>query len=308
MAVFTLLPPFYEKSPFSDANLFLERIEQEFSLLIERYAYLKDAFDHDVFIVNEEIVFRFPRTKRDTEYLPYEIAFLKDLKGKVNIDLPDYSFLSKSGDFAGYKIIPGTILAPWIFKNLSQKEKEAAVTQLIEFINAFHHLDLHDFAQYQPRERNDFLAVEQRIEKALVEKLFPKLKSNEVALIKDFYKEAHECFQDIPNRCATHGDLYAFNVLWDRDTSHIGVIDFSDLLIGDPAKDFEVFYDYGPTYAEMAYEKYAGPKDQCFLRRAETYYKLHAIYTLLSSQLGALITFEHAHLRFRQKFHLYSSR
>ncbi|WP_199623451.1 aminoglycoside phosphotransferase family protein [Paenibacillus alkalitolerans] len=304
MAVFTLLPPFYEKPPFSDANIFLERIAQEFSILIERYAYLKDAFDHDVFIVNEELVFRFPRTRRDTDYLPYEIAFLNDMKDKMNVVLPDYSFIPKSGDFAGYKIIPGTILAPWIFKNLNRKDKEAAVTQLIEFINRFHHMDLHDFAQYQPREREDFIAIEQRIEKELVEKLFPKLPCNEVEIIKNFYIEAHELFQDIPNRCATHGDLYAFNVLWDRDTSQIGVIDFSDLLIGDPAKDFEVFYDYGREYAEMAYQLYTGPKDQDFLRRVETYYKLHAIYTLLSSQLGALITFEHAHLRFRQKFHL----
>ncbi|GCE29241.1 hypothetical protein KDA_47250 [Dictyobacter alpinus] len=304
MAVFTLLPPFYEKPPFSDANLFLERIEKEFSILIERYAYLKDAFDHDVFIVNEDMVFRFPRTKRDTEHLAYEIAFLNDLKGNVNVVIPDYSFLPKSGDFAGYKLIPGTLLAPWIFRKLNQKDKEAAVIQLIEFINTFHHMDLHDFAQYQPRERKDFIAIEQRVEKELVEKLFPKLPSNEVKRIKDFYKETHEHFHDIPNSCATHGDLYAFNVIWDRDTSQIGVIDFSDLLIGDPARDFEVFYDYGLEYAEMAYEQYRGPKDKNFLRRAETYYKLHAIYTLLSSQLGALITFEHAHMRFRQKFNL----
>jgi aminoglycoside 2''-phosphotransferase len=123
-------------------------------------------------------------------------------------------------------------------------------------------------------------------------------------MIKGSYKESQQYFQDIPNLCATHGDLYAFNVVWDRDTSQIGVIDFSDLLIGDPAKDFEVFFDYGLEYAEMAYTKYTGPKDRDFLRRAEIYYKLHAIYILLSSQLGALITFEHVHMRFRQKFHL----
>jgi aminoglycoside phosphotransferase (APT) family kinase protein len=196
------------------------------------------------------------------------MAFLKDLKGKVNIAIPEYSYIPKSGDFAGYKIIPGTILAPWIFKNLSQKDKEAAVTQLIEFINMMHQIDLNDFARYQPRKRNDFIVIEQRVAKELAEKLFPKLPRNEIEIIKDFYKEAQELFQDIPHRCATHGDLYAFNVIWDRDTSQIGVIDFSDLLIGDPAKDFEVFYDYGLEYAEMAYKKYQGPKDNTNFTRS----------------------------------------
>jgi hypothetical protein len=53
------------------------------------------------------------------------------------------------------------------------KDKEAAVTQLTEFINTMHHMDLQDFTRYHPRERNDFLAIEQRVEKELVEKLFP---------------------------------------------------------------------------------------------------------------------------------------
>ena len=108
----------------------------------------------------------------------------------------------------------------------------------------------------------------------------------------------------MPTECPTHGDLYAFNVVWDETTSTIGVIDFSDLVVGDPANDFEVFFDYGREYAEAAYEVYEGPKDPLFLDRAEAYYRLHAIYTLLSSQLGARITFDHSRMRFRQKFQL----
>jgi aminoglycoside 2''-phosphotransferase len=304
LAIFSLLPPFYENPPHQDVNVYLQKIEKEFSIKINKYRYIKDAFDHDVFIINKEIVFRFPRTQRETEILNYEINFLNFLKDKVKVNIPKYSYVSKNSEFAGYKIIPGKILSPLTFKYFSKKKKVEVIKQLVEFINVFHKIDVKEFDKYKPRQRKDFIILEQRVEKELEDKLFPMLPKNEVTIIKDFYNESKKYFQEIPSFCATHGDLYAFNTIWNKEKSEIGIIDFSDLLIGDPAKDFEVFYDYGSEYAEMAYERYTGPKDNNFLRRGEIYYKLHAIYTLLSSQLGALISFEHSHMRFQQKFNL----
>jgi len=76
-------------------------------------------------------------------------------------------------------------------------------------------------------------------------------------------------------------------------------------MISDPAKDFEVFYDFGFKYAKRAYEKYTGLKDKDFLKRAEIYYKVHGIYSLLSSFLGAQITFDYAYSHFfKPKFNL----
>jgi len=111
--------------------------------------------------------------------------------------------------------------------------------------------------------------------------------------------------QNIPNTCAVHGDLYVYNVLWNKDNSGVGVIDFSDYMVGDPARNFEVFYDFGSEYAEMAYEKYEGAKDKFFLQRAQIYYKVHGIYTLLSSLLGADISFDYAYNHFfKEKFNV----
>ena len=81
----------------------------------------------------------------------------------------------------------------------------------------------------------------------------------------------------------------------------VGVIDFDCYMISDPARDFEVFFDFGREYAKMAYEKYTGKKDPRFLKRAENYYKAHGIYTLLSTQLGAKIFFNNAYKNFFKK-------
>lgn len=46
-------------------------------------------------------------------------------------------------------------------------------------------------------------------------------------------------------RCLTHGDLYGEHVLWD-DEGGLGVIDFSDMTVGDPAVDYMHLGDIDP--------------------------------------------------------------
>lgn len=301
--LFTLLPPFYDLPLYPNVNVYLERIEKELSIKVRKYSYLKHAFGNDVFIINDEIVFRFPREKDAINHLPYEIDLLKFLKDKVRINTPSYSYISRKKHFAGYNIIKGKILTPFLFKKQNKKDKEKIVNQLISFINGFHKIRLHDFEKYKPLKREYFTDIEKRIENEIEIKLFPKLPKKEVKIIRDFYNESKRLLQNIPNSCAIHGDLYAYNVIWDKNKQEVGVIDFSDYMIGDPARDFEVFFDFGPEYPETAFEKYFGPKDKDFLKRAKIYYKAHGIYTLLSSLLGAHISFNYAYSHFfKEKF------
>lgn len=301
--IFTLLPPFYDEPPYQDVEIYLKRIKNEFNIEIEKYYYDHYAFGNDVFIINDKYVFRFPRVEQTRKHLKHEIDFLKFLKDKVAIKIPQYIFISKNLDFAGYEIIQGSILSPAVFKTLNKRNKEKVVNELIAFINTFHSISLDEFKKYDPLTREYFIPIEERIEKELKEKLLPKLSRSEVGIITEFNAESKKYIQNTPSSCPTHGDLYAYNVIWNKDTSEIGVIDFSDYMVTDPARDFEVFYDFGPEYAEIAYSKYKGPRDDGFLKRAQIYWKLHGIYTLLSSLLGAHITFDYAYKYFfKRKF------
>lgn len=305
LPIFTLLPPFYDKPPHKDVKIYLKKIEEEFNIKIEKYYYDHYAFGNDVFIINDRYVFRFPRVEQTKKHLKHEIDFLKFLKNRVAIKVPQYIFVSKNFDFAGYKIIQGDALSPSVFKSINKKNKEKVIDELITFINAFHSINLDEFTRYNPFTKEYFISIETRIEKELREKLFPKLTKNEIEMIKKFYEESKKYIQNIPTYCPTHGDLYAYNVIWNKNTSEVGVIDFSDYMITDPARDFEVFYDFGPEYAETAYRKYRGPKDEQFLKRAQIYWKLHGIYTLLSSFLDAHISFDYAYKNFfKRKFSL----
>lgn len=304
-AIFTLLPPFYDEPPYQDVEIYLKRIKDEFNIEIEKYYYDHYAFGNDVFIINDRYVFRFPRVEQTRKHFKHEIDFLKFLKDKVVIKIPQYIFVSKKLDLAGYEIILGNFLSPAVFKTLNKRNKGKVINELIAFINTFHSISLDEFKKYDTLTRDYFIPIEERIEKELKEKLFPKLSRSEVGIINEFNAESKKYIQNTPSSCPTHGDLYTYNVIWNKDTSEIGVIDFSDYMVTDPARDFEVFYDFGPEYAEIAYSKYKGSKDDGFLKRAQIYWKLHGIYTLLSSLLGAHITFDYAYKYFfKRKFSL----
>lgn len=300
--LFTLPPPFYDKPPYG-VNIYLKKIEDEFSIQIKKYEYLIEAFANDVFIINDEWIFRFPRTQQTKEHYKYEVEFLRYLKDKVRVNIPEYTYISKDVSFVGYKLIPGKYMTRDVFKTLGKADREQVISKLVEFINAFHRLDMADFKTYEPINKERYISIEQRIENDLESELYPKLSTLDVDMIKGFYKKSKDVLKNIPGDCPIHGDLYAYNVLWDKNNKKVGIIDFSDYMVGDPARDFEIFYDFGAEYAQLAYEKYQGSKDDNFLRRSEIYYKAHGIYTLLSSISGAKISFDIAYKHFfKEKF------
>lgn len=302
--VFTLLPPFFDPHLFSTARPLLRRIEDEFGLEINSHSWKKTAFDHDVIIVNKKLVFRFPRTDEVKKRLSHEIDLLDFLKGKTKVRLPSYRYISGDRDFAGYKILDGVILRPPVFGRLSRANKRRVLIHLTDFVNFFHNIPLRDFKRYKPRKKQDFISDEKRIARELPKTLYPKLTRREVDAIRGHFKRACRLLNTQDKQCALHGDLYRENIIWDKARSEVGVIDFTDSLIGDPAKDFEVFFDYGKEVAQEAYDRYQGPKDDHFLERAEMYYKTHGVYTLLSTFYGARLSFKWARGYFRSKFDL----
>jgi aminoglycoside 2''-phosphotransferase len=301
---FTLLPPFYDESPYTSSRPLLNRIRDEFGIPIKSHSWKRSAFDCDVIIVNKAIVFRFPRTEEVKKRLRHEIALLAFMKGKAKVVIPDYTYISQEGDFGGYKLIEGSILRPSGFSRLSRVHKARVISKLTGFINYIHKIPLRDFKRFRPRRKIDFLEDERRISRELRKTLFPHLSRQETEAIKRHYKNARKLLQTQQTTCALHGDLYRENVIWNRAKAQVGVIDFTDSLIGDPAKDFEVFFDYGKDAAREAYQRYQGPRDDFFMERAEMYYKTHGIYTLLSTFHGARLSFEWAREYFRGKFGL----
>ena len=66
------------------ADYLLQRINNEFPQLTwSTYQYITAGWDHEVIILDEELVFRIPRGYKDE--LTHEIGFLNYLKSRVTI-------------------------------------------------------------------------------------------------------------------------------------------------------------------------------------------------------------------------------
>lgn len=91
-------------------------------------------------------------------------------------------------------------------------------------------------------------------------------------------------------RCLTHSDLFHSHLLWNREGG-VGVIDFSDMTVGDPAVDYCHFEDIDPALPErvlqVALEN--GPEDfyqvdegfPRLLERAKIYKQWDNIFLLI---------------------------
>jgi hypothetical protein len=86
------------------------------------------------------------------------------------------------------------------------------------------------------------------------------------SLYQSFGFEIHEDSEPlghVPKYVPTHSDLDLNNMIW-SDESGLGVIDFGDRCLFDPAYDFTVLPLFGRAFLHDVYRKYAGIKDDFF--------------------------------------------
>ena len=101
------------------ANRVLTAIDKEFPELKWRtYLYIDEGWDHEVIILDEAIVFRFPTDNEYTAKLKHEIAVLESLSNKLGVCIPKYKYIAKHSAFVGYKLIKGQQLTKTWFSEI----------------------------------------------------------------------------------------------------------------------------------------------------------------------------------------------
>lgn len=126
-----------------------------------------------------------------------------------------------------------------------------------------------------------FLAEDQQeIRQGVDVRLRTVLAPGELAEVEQILSDVDELLAaDLPE-VFVHNDVYSRHLLWDEVAGRLGVIDFSDMCLGDPAVDFAELHEYGPEVVEAVYARYTGPKDGGFLDRAWTYQRWIGVYML----------------------------
>lgn len=260
------------RSAFPDLSFSTARVEER-------------GGDHRVLLLDATYAFRFPRAA--THDLSVEIAVLAALRGRCGIAVPDYLFVDPAGRFAGYRFIAGDELTPRRFALLPADVRDHVLDQAGRFLAVLHGMVPEDVlpAGLWPTigthaGRNARERTPPRIARA-----FPEL-----ALLIDLSCGDHP--GDVTARgVVVHGDLVDDHMLLAPGGGALaGIIDFGDVALGDPARDFLGFWAYGPRAVARVITAYiaaggAGADDDLHdrSRRAFLRYRIDRFAELLRS-------------------------
>jgi len=253
---------------------FLNKIKQEFPKLnISHHKIIDKGWDYILININNKYLFRFPRDKKyPKEHILIEMLLLKELNKISNIKLPNYEFISKNKDFGGYKIINGKEFNLRIFKNLNNKKRVEIAKQLANFLSILHNFPLNKAKELGFKKPDWHWNIKKGVKEFMKRKetiFSAHLSEKEKWFIENYYKELLS-LSILKKTVLLHGDISSDHILFNKNKI-VGIIDFGDSNLGDPAVDFAYFWFLDKDFVSLVYKYYSGPKDKKFILRSECY-------------------------------------
>ncbi|MDP4008307.1 MAG: aminoglycoside phosphotransferase family protein [Candidatus Peregrinibacteria bacterium] len=284
------------------AEFYIQKIKNYFpQIKWKNIRTLTHGFDHVIIVLDEKIIFRFPKDKEYKAEFENEIQLLHYLKKKVRVGIPEYNYISKDKSIAGYDMVGGRELTASRFRRLSASEKDTIAKQLAEFISTLHATPKSIITKYNVRTENQ--EEEYKILVRDVKKLlFPRLRKREIQAIEEYFAELKDALDHKYSNALTHNDLAWAHILWDSKNKQVNIIDFSDRAFGDPAIDFSGLFEYGTKFVEKVFKLYSGKKDKHMLKRSQLYFKRIPLSIMKNSMQGRPVTFEQGYRKFKKTF------
>jgi aminoglycoside 2''-phosphotransferase len=238
---------------------------------------IEGGWDHQVVVLDERLLLRFPNEQYYRDVLPLEIEVLRQLDGTVAAAVPRYTHVAPDGSFAGYPLLAGEPLTRARFDALPDADRRTIAAQLAELLTAMHTRVRIDGSvpRWNLPEENE--AAERVARERLPALLTPAELAGALAILDD----ARSLVAEAPAEVLLHGDVYADHLLWDG--SRLALIDWSDLAHGDPAVDLADLGVYGRPFLDAVLERYGGPADPGLPERAERYARWLAVFLMTDS-------------------------
>ncbi|HHX03719.1 MAG TPA: aminoglycoside phosphotransferase family protein [Tissierellia bacterium] len=255
-------------------------------LVIYHCTFVDQGQNSLVAIVNEELIFKFPRYRHVMEELKKESEILPIISNHVTLEVPVplYSFFESDEPgqvFVGYKMIMGTPFERELYWQL--KNKQALVTQIGGFLHELHGLPTDCLAGVSIETRDGFAywsRILTQIEKSIFPYIRPAFRKQILETFRRFL-DNNENFQYKP--VLTHGDFGTSNIIYDVKSGKVsGVIDFGQVALDDPAIDIASLIcpmGYGEDFSQHLVRAY--PQMLALLPRARFYSSTFALQEAL---------------------------
>ncbi len=173
------------------------------------------------------LVYRYPRNQNAANKLGDEVAVLSALHQTVfNVAIPRLRDLTP--EYAVYDYVPGDVLSDEVIAELSDQQVELIGQDLGVFFSILHTC------------KESIVGAKTTKQKTSLYEYYAK--RIECGKGQNFYDKAHDLLLSIANgadkQVVVHGDLHGLNIVVNPiDKKLAGIIDFSELELGDPHQD-----------------------------------------------------------------------
>lgn len=244
---------------------YLGRIQECFpDLAISRVEGNTEGLVHDVVIINQERVFRFPKSEGAKKSLAKEAKILDLARAHVNMRIPLYD--RREDDFATYRLIPGGPLDRGAILGQDEDIQDRLAEQLATFLRQLHSVPIHELERHSipqsdaVRSHDDWIQMFEDVQRELFPLMMAHMKDWVMRLFEPVLRDSAwmRCQPALIN-----GDIGPYHILYDGAPQTInGVIDFGAAGIGDPATDFGcILYFLGESFLRRMAESYPGIHD-----------------------------------------------
>jgi len=270
-------------------ELYLKQIHDAAPSLKVRTARLhaRDGQFNDIMIVNDELIFRFPRTTHEAKILVHEVTVLSRIQNATTLPVPNPIYIQTgrevaSENFMGYHMIPGEPLLRTVMHTIQDDAAlDSMAAQLATFMQELHSLSPAKIGLSLPLSdtRDEWQNMYQQFRDKLFSFMRPDARE-EVAHNFETFLNNPKHFSYTP--VLRHGDFGGSNILYDPKKGITGVIDFSFAGLGDPALDVAAISTSGDNFFQRIRKAYPGIDDllECATFYKSTYALQEALYGL----------------------------
>jgi aminoglycoside phosphotransferase (APT) family kinase protein len=276
-------------SPLWTANIHIDLLlarslvaSQFPALSLQRIEPFGNGWDNTAFLVDDALVFRFPRRRVAVALLEAEITLLPHISPQLPLAIPDPCLVGAPSaaypsPFAAYRLIQGATADSL---PLSHEARGQMAAPLGAFLRALHSVDPAPLlARGLPLDELGRLDHEKRL--PLTRERF-RAHEADAALGRwlghlTWLEEHPPVPPPAGERRLLHGDLYPRHIILDPHARPVGVIDWGDIHFGDPALDIAVAFLVLPPQAHAAFREAYGAIDERTWRAARYRAIYHAV-------------------------------